>query len=63
MIEVEDVGNGVLASSVQTMSHGIGLSNTSSRLEKRLGPDAALKTEQLSPAGFKVSFSIPHYSA
>ncbi len=62
-IGVEDVGNGSLDTRQQTASHGIGLANTSSRLEKRLGPVAALKTEDLSPAGFKVYFSIPHLSA
>ncbi len=59
-IEVKDIGKGTLICRNVTRSPGIGLSNTSSRLEKRLGPEAALQTEDLGPEGFKVSFKIPY---
>lgn len=62
-IEVKDIGKGTIISRHVSHSPGIGLSNTSSRLEKRLGPEAALQTEDLSPEGFKVSFKIPYLAA
>lgn len=62
-VEVKDIGNGIVVSKHVSHSPGIGLSNTSSRLEKRLGPEAALQTEDLSPEGFKVSFKIPYIAA
>lgn len=40
-------------------SEGMGLANTSTRLEHTYGPDAALHTAQNEPTGFKVWFSIP----
>lgn len=58
-IEVEDQGEGGVPKSNGTASTGIGLANTSSRLEKRLGQGAALRTKELQPDGFKVAFSIP----
>jgi two-component system LytT family sensor kinase len=36
-----------------------GLANTSTRLERTYGPDAALHTAENDPTGFKVAFSIP----
>ncbi len=36
-----------------------GLANTSTRLERTFGPDAALRTAENDPTGFKVWFSIP----
>ncbi|MEM8484752.1 MAG: histidine kinase [Bacteroidota bacterium] len=57
-IVVEDEGRGEMLHQVGSKS-GIGLSNTTSRLEKRLGPAAALQTEHLGPMGFRVSFSVP----
>ncbi len=57
-IMVEDKGRGEMLHQV-TSKTGIGLSNTTSRLEKRLGPAAALRTEDLRPTGFRVSFSVP----
>ncbi len=57
-IVVEDEGRGEMLHNVASKT-GIGLSNTTSRLEKRLGPAAALRTEVLRPSGFRVSFSVP----
>lgn len=61
-IVVEDEGHGDIQHQVASKT-GIGLSNTTSRLEKRLGPAAALHTEDLRPDGFRVSFSVPMQAA
>lgn len=61
-VSVEDTGEAAMAKeddSLRVSSSGIGLVNTSTRLEKRLGVKARLHTSKLSPVGFHVSFMLP----
>jgi LytS/YehU family sensor histidine kinase len=44
-------------------SDGVGLANTSARLQRTFGPDAALHTAANDPTGFKVWFSLPKNGA
>ena len=55
-VSVEDTGVGA---SVNGPRGGIGLANTSARLERLFGPEAALHTDTVTPRGFRVWFSIP----
>lgn len=57
-VQVEDTGyNGQVASTAP--SNGIGLANTSARLERTFGPAATLQTEGVAPHGFRVRFVVP----
>ncbi|PQJ34542.1 histidine kinase [Salinibacter sp. 10B] len=59
-IQVTDTGVG--ADGVDPLSaesEGVGLANTSARLERTYGSDAALHTAPNDPSGFTVWFSIP----
>jgi signal transduction histidine kinase len=58
-VRVEDTGVGPDPDSSPAEADGTGLANTSTRLEHTYGPDAALHTEENSPTGFAVWFSIP----
>jgi signal transduction histidine kinase len=59
-VRVEDTGVGPdTEAPLSTDSDGTGLANTSARLERTYGPDAALHTAPNKPSGFAVWFSIP----
>lgn len=59
-VRVEDTGVGPnIDASLSDDGTGMGLANTSARLEQTFGPKAALHTAENNPTGFKVWFSIP----
>jgi len=59
-IQVEDTGVGPdVEDPLAADSEGMGLANTSDRLEYTYGPDATLRTGPNDPTGFRVWFSIP----
>jgi LytS/YehU family sensor histidine kinase len=59
-VQVADTGVGADGEDpLSTESTGVGLANTSARLEHNYGPDAALHTAPNDPSGFTVWFSIP----
>jgi len=59
-VRVEDTGVGTdRANFLSANSDGVGLANTSTRLERTYGPDAALHTAANAPSGFAVWFFIP----
>jgi signal transduction histidine kinase len=59
-VRVADTGVGPAPGAAQsTDSDGVGLANTSARLEHAYGPDAALQTAENDPTGFVVQFSLP----
>ena len=59
-IQVDDTGVGPDPEDPPSAhSEGMGLANTSDRLEYAYGPDATLRTAPNEPTGFKVWFSIP----
>ena len=59
-VRVEDTGVGPDSEPPGSSEHeGMGLANTSTRLERTFGPEAALRTAENDPTGFVVWFSIP----
>ena len=59
-IQVTDSGVGADGTDpLSAESEGVGLANTSARLERTYGPDAALQTASNDPSGFTVWFTIP----
>jgi len=61
---VSDTGVGLHADApLATDSDGVGLANTSARLTRTYGPDAALQTAENDPTGFVVQFSLPENGA
>jgi len=63
-VRVSDTGVGLHADApLATDSDGVGLANTSARLTRTYGPDAALQTAENDPTGFVVQFSLPENGA
>lgn len=63
-VRVADTGVGPDTDApLSTDSDGVGLANTSARLEHAYGPDAALQTTENDPTGFVVQFSLPENGA
>jgi signal transduction histidine kinase len=63
-VRVADTGVGPDTDApLSTDSDGVGLANTSARLEHAYGPDAALQTAENDPTGFVVQFSLPENGA
>jgi sensor histidine kinase YesM len=59
-VEVSDTGVGPDADEpLAADPDGMGLANTSARLERTYGPEAALHTAPNDPSGFVVWFSLP----
>ena len=59
-VRVEDTGVGPDSDApLSEESDGVGLANTSARLQRTYGPDAALHTAANDPTGFVVGFSLP----
>jgi LytS/YehU family sensor histidine kinase len=59
-VRVEDTGVGPdTPAPLSSESEGTGLANTSTRLERTYGPEAALHTDENTPTGFRVWFSLP----
>lgn len=59
-VRVEDTGVGPdIEDPLDSATEGVGLANTSTRLQHAFGPDAALRTARNEPQGFVVSFSVP----
>ena len=59
-VRVTDTGAGPdTEAPLSSETEGVGLTNTSTRLEHTYGPDAALHTTENDPTGFTVWFTIP----
>ncbi|HKL87594.1 MAG TPA: histidine kinase [Salinibacter sp.] len=59
-VRVEDTGMGPDTDApLSDANDGVGLTNTSARLQRTFGPDAALHTAVNDPTGFIVEFSLP----
>ncbi|NBB74760.1 MAG: sensor histidine kinase [Bacteroidetes bacterium] len=58
-VTVTDTGVGPGAADPLDDPDGLGLANTDQRLRHAMGPDAGLRTETVSPHGFRVAFSVP----
>ena len=63
-VRVEDTGVGPTTDApLSDESDGVGLTNTNARLQRTYGPDAALHTDENTPTGFAVWFSLPKNGA
>jgi sensor histidine kinase YesM len=62
-VEVSDTGVGPDTDAPVEDSDGVGMSNTSARLQHALGPSAQLHAEARAPTGFTVWFHVPLASA